>query len=516
MMRLDQAFIDSFTRFPDSPAVVEGSCTYSYSQLRTRVERLAAALLANDVGKGDHVVYISANSAVFVELTLACSRIGAVCEIHNVRLSDQTLLELAEHTDASVAVLSVDAWERLGARLISNSPIETIIVFGCTNALPTGAIPYEELLRCSRPLPDQEPANDEDPVLMMFTSGTTGTPKGVLFSHRAIVNRIAIDMESMRFSSRDSMLFVLPFFHTTCMSVFAALAAGGTVVIGSSSSPRSIIETTNRLGITRVGLVPYHMRSLCSYVEEHGLAAETLELIIYGAEPASPDLIERCRNLLGCKLLQGYGMTETASTVTILTPEEHEKRWLLTSVGRPVPNTQIRIVNDEGVPCPVGVMGEIQVKSPCIMSGYWKNEAATQKVMKNGWCSTQDMGYLDADGYLTLSGRKNDLVVSGGENVYPAEVASCIESMGAFIDDVTVTGVPDDRWGESLVAFVVPEPGASVTEQEVQDYCALKLGSFKKPRQVVFVDDLKRLASGKVPKERLEELIALLKECCSD
>ena len=351
---------------------------------------------------------------------------------------------------------------------------------------------------------------------MMFTSGTTGTPKGVLFSHRAIANRIAIDVESMGFSSGDSMLFVLPFFHTTCMSVFAVLSAGGTAVIGNSSDPRSIMETVTRYGITRIGLVPYHMRSLCSYVEEHGLTADTLELIIYGAEPASPDLIERCRDLLGCKLLQGYGMTEMASTVTILTPEDHEKRELLSTVGRPVPRTQVRIVNDEGLPCREGVVGEIQVKSPCAMSGYWKNAAASQEVMQDGWCSTQDMGYVDSDGYLTLSGRKNDLVVSGGENVYPSEVASCIESMGSFIADVAVTGVPDERWGESLAAFVVLEPGASVTEQDIQDYCTLQLGGFKKPRRVIFVDDLKRLVSGKVPKERLDELIALLKEDSPD
>ena len=396
-MRLDQAFSDSFTRFPDSPAIIEGNRACTYSQLHARVERLAGALASRGVSSGDHVVYVSANSAVFAELTLACSRIGAVCEIHNIRLSDQTLLELIARSGASLAVLSADAWDRLGPHLPSSGSIETTVVFGHEEDLLDDAIPYEEFLEGAPAPPNQKPADDEDPVLMMFTSGTTGTPKGVLFSHRAIANRIAIDVESMGFSSGDSMLFVLPFFHTTCMSVFAVLSAGGTAVIGNSSDPRSIMETVNRYGITRIGLVPYHMRSLCSYVEEYGLTADTLELIIYGAEPASPDLIERCRDLLGCKLLQGYGMTEMASTVTILTPEDHEKRELLSTVGRPVPRTQVRIVNDEGLPCREGVVGEIQVKSPCAMSGYWKNAAASQEVMQDGWCSTQDMGYVDSD-----------------------------------------------------------------------------------------------------------------------
>lgn len=351
-MRLDQAFSDSFTRFPDSPAIIEGNRACTYSQLHARVERLAGALASRGVSSGGHVVYVSANSAVFAELTLACSRIGAVCEIHNIRLSDQTLLELIARSGASLAVLSADAWDRLGPHLPSSGSIETTVVFGYEEDLLDDAIPYEEFLEGAPAPPNQKPADDEDPVLMMFTSGTTGTPKGVLFSHRAIANRIAIDVESMGFSSGDSMLFVLPFFHTTCMSVFAVLSAGGTAVIGNSSDPRSIMETVNRYGITRIGLVPYHMRSLCSYVEEHGLTADTLELIIYGAEPASPDLIERCRDLLGCKLLQGYGMTEMASTVTILTPEDHEKRELLSTVGRPVPRTQVRIVNDEGVALP--------------------------------------------------------------------------------------------------------------------------------------------------------------------
>ena len=263
-MRLDQAFSDSFTRFPDSPAIIEGNRACTYSQLHARVERLAGALASRGVSSGDHVVYVSANSAVFAELTLACSRIGAVCEIHNIRLSDQTLLELIARSGASLAVLSADAWDRLGPHLPSSGSIETTVVFGHEEDLLDDAIPYEEFLEGAPAPPNQKPADDEDPVLMMFTSGTTGTPKGVLFSHRAIANRIAIDVESMGFSSGDSMLFVLPFFHTTCMSVFAVLSAGGTAVIGNSSDPRSIMETVNRYGITRIGLVPYHMRSLCS------------------------------------------------------------------------------------------------------------------------------------------------------------------------------------------------------------------------------------------------------------
>ena len=361
---------------------------------------------------------------------------------------------------------------------------------------------YEGLLASAadEPLPEAVAVRPEDPVFMLYTSGTTGLPKGVVFSQEAMVNRAQADVEGMRFSRDDIMLFVLPFYHVTCVSVFAVLLVGAQMVIGQSNKAPDIVSYVNRYGVTRVGLVPYHMRTLAAYVEAEHVTVDTLKLVIYGAEPAGPALLSRCRALLECDFLQGYGMTETASSVTVLLPEHHKDPRLLETAGVPLPGVEIRIVDEEGRVCPPGTSGEVVVKTNTLMLGYWNDLDQTARVVKDGWYYTEDIGFVDEDGFLTLVDRKNNLVITGGENVYPLEVSRCIASLGACIADVAVTGVPDERWGESLVAFVVRAPGAAVTEEDIVAHCADELGHYKKPKRVVFVDDLQRKSSARCPK----------------
>ena len=220
-------------------------------------------------------------------------------------------------------------------------------------------------------------------------------------------------------------------------------------------------------------------------VETEHVTVDTLKLVIYGAEPAGPALLSRCRALLECDFLQGYGMTETASSVTVLLPEHHKDPRLLETAGVPLPGVEIRIVDEEGRVCPPGTSGEVVVKTNTLMLGYWNDLDQTARVVKDGWYYTEDIGFVDEDGFLTLVDRKNNLVITGGENVYPLEVSRCIASLGACIADVAVTGVPDERWGESLVAFVVRAPGAAVTEEDIVAHCADELGHYKKPKRVV-------------------------------
>lgn len=551
-MLLADILEESARKGSDRVAVRFKGKAYTYEDVRQRVGRLTAAWVRLGVRPGDHVAVIAPNSLAFIETTFSCARLGAVCEAYNVRLAPRVIVELLKRSNAQVVVVTPEMQERLaGLWKDVGCPLTLVLLDdaaegaegvvgaageGASGAPAEGAAPggaagegasdvafegalvqgvqaqhgYEGLLASAAdaPLPEAVAVRPEDPVFMLYTSGTTGLPKGVVFSQEAMVNRAQADVEGMRFSRDDIMLFVLPFYHVTCVSVFAVLLVGAQMVIGQSNKAPDIVSYVNRYGVTRVGLVPYHMRTLAAYVEAEHVTVDTLKLVIYGAEPAGPALLSRCSALLECDFLQGYGMTETASSVTVLLPEHHKDPRLLETAGVPLPGVEIRIVDEEGRVCPPGTSGEVVVKTNTLMLGYWNDLDQTARVVKDGWYYTEDIGFVDEAGFLTLVDRKNNLVITGGENVYPLEVSRCIASLGACIADVAVTGVPDERWGESLVAFVVRAPGAAVTEEDIVAHCADELGHYKKPKRVVFVDDLQRKSSGKVPKERLDELVA--------
>lgn len=522
-MLLADILEESARKGPERVAVRFKGKAYTYEDVRQRVGRLTAAWVRLGVRPGDHVAVIAPNSLAFIETTFSCARLGAVCEAYNVRLAPRVIVELLKRSNAQVVVVTPEMQERLAGLWKDVGRSLTLVLLddaaeGAEGASGEGAAAggvqaqhgYEGLLASAADAPLLEAAavRPEDPVFMLYTSGTTGLPKGVVFSQEAMVNRAQADVEGMRFSRDDIMLFVLPFYHVTCVSVFAVLLVGAQMVIGQSNKAPDIVSYVNRYGVTRVGLVPYHMRTLAAYVEAEHVTVDTLKLVIYGAEPAGPALLSRCRALLECDFLQGYGMTETASSVTVLLPEHHKDPRLLETAGVPLPGVEIRIVDEEGRVCPPGTSGEVVVKTNTLMLGYWNDLDQTARVVKDGWYYTEDIGFVDEDGFLTLVDRKNNLVITGGENVYPLEVSRCIASLGACIADVAVTGVPDERWGESLVAFVVRAPGAAVTEEDIVAHCADELGHYKKPKRVVFVDDLQRKSSGKVPKERLDELVA--------
>lgn len=346
---------------------------------------------------------------------------------------------------------------------------------------------------------------------MFYTSGTTGIPKGVVFSHAAMMSRVRCDAGAMRFAEDDVMLFVLPFFHITCVSAFVVLHVGATMVVSASSKASSVVELIERHRVTRVGLVPFHLRAMAAHLEREGGALDSLKLVIYGAEPIEEGLLDRCKRLLGCDFLQGYGMTETASSVTLLLPEHHGDPRLRKTVGKPAPGMQVKVVDERGDACAAGVPGDVLVRTDTLMLGYWRDEERTGSAVRDGWYHTEDVGFLDENGFLTLVDRKKNLIITGGENVYPQEVCRCILELSDDVEDAVVCGVPDERWGESIAAFIVRRAGSPVTECDIVDHCAARLGRMKKPRYVAFTDNLDRSASGKVPRARIDELVGLLR-----
>lgn len=488
---------------PDKVAVRFGARTYTYRGLQVRVERLAGALLGMGVARGNHVALISPNSSACIEVLFACAKIGAVCELYNTRLSAVTIGRLLARSDADVVFLSRCVSEAMpDIASEAGRPLHFVLLEGGGQY---GVTCYEALIETSKGpafFPDVMP---DEPAVMLYTSGTTGMPKGVLISHGALLDRIAIDTVCMGFSENDVTLCVLPLFHVTFVSSLATLAAGGQLVIARSAKPEEVAANIVERGVTRVGLVPFLLRCLAGYVEREGIEVKTLELVIYGGEPMDVDLLTRCQRLFACDFLQGYGMTETLGAVAMLLPEHHRDPSLLKTVGIAAPGMEVRIVDDEGTTLPAGVSGEVQVKTSTLMLGYYCEPERTDLVVRDGWYRTGDIGVLDEEGFLSLLDRKDNLVITGGENVYPAEVARCIKGMSG-VEDAVVVGVPDPYWGETLAAFVVRKVGANVSEQDVVEQCALQLGGYKKPRKVLFVEGFERSASGKVFEACLNEL----------
>lgn len=500
--------------WPDDVALCYRGREYSYGEVRRRVDALAGALAGLGVEQGDCVAVVAANSNASVEALFACARLGAVCERHNVRLSPRVIAQLLARSEARVVLVSGAMLEALAGCLDEVGRSVAFVLVdepdGGAACEPAEGVPrYEELLAAAEPVSEGCVVDDADPAMLLYTSGTTGMPCGVLLSHGALLKRVAIDIEGMRFSHDDVMLCVLPLFHVTFVSTLATLALGARLVIADARKPADIAADIVRVGATRTALVPYLMRGLADHVAREGVDLGTLELIIYGGEPVEPELLEHCRRLLPCGLLQGYGMTETTAAITMLLPEHHARPELLSTVGTAVAGMELKIVDDAGGACPAGVPGEVLVRTDTLMIGYHRDPERTAEVMRDGWYCTGDIGVLDGEGFLTLVDRKNNLVITGGENVYPLEVSRCVRALEGVVD-AAVVGVPDARWGESLAAFVVRAEGARVSEADVVAHCARELGGYKKPRAVRFVEDLGRSASGKISRDRLEELKRLL------
>lgn len=507
---------DSARAFPDKVALRFRGRSFTYAELRGRVDRLAGALASLGVRQGDHVAFVGPNSAAAVEAPFACARLGAVCEKHNVRLPATMIARLLARSGARVALVAEGLCAPLAASAREEGwPLKILTVGdeGCCPGRGTrphgGVEDYETFAETADPVCEGPGVAPDDGALLLYTSGTTDLPKGVLLSHGALLARVAIDERAMQFAHDDVYFCVLPLYHVTSVTALLTLAVGAELVIAASSRPEAVVRGLSASRATCTALVPCLLRSVADEVERSGLHPDALRLVVYGGEPLGPSLLERCLRLIPCDYLQGYGMTETAAAITLLSAEHHRDPQRLASVGRAVEGVEVCIVDERGSELAPGVLGEVAARTPTLMSGYLHDPARTADAIHGGRYLTGDIGFLDDDGFLTLVDRKKNLVITGGENVYPQEVAHCLQAVDG-VADVAVVGVPDARWGETLAAFVVRSPGSDVTAEGLAAHCARELGGYKKPRHVRFVNDVGRSPSGKIPRERLAELKRLI------
>lgn len=502
-MNLKDFLLNSARLFPDKTAIIYRSRRLTYREFYTDSCTCGSALRNAGVEKGDRVCIAARNCVEYLEIIFGCSMIGAVPCLINWRLSPEAMAEMARETEPKALFISNTDIQK-AAPLSEDA---TRIISICDDpALPSD---YDEFRRGGSEELEFAETGDEDTGMILFTSGTTSRAKGVLLSTRALMTQVYNTAVCARWSHEERFMCVSPICHSISLSVITAFCVGGTLILCPLEYLRDYRKMLNILEeehVTRTALVPTVIERMVSCAESNGITNTTLQTISYGASPMNVSLIERCRKIFNCKFHQGYGMTETYGTITALLPEDHDKPECLGSVGRPMAGACVKILDENGAVLPAGETGEIAIRTETLMQGYLGMPELTEKVVTDGWYHSGDIGYLGENGYLFLTDRKDSMIITGGENVFPSEIENCIMTLSPEVQEVCVAGLPDPVWGEMIVAAVVKRADSGLTEDDIMSLCRQRLGSFKKPKRVLFVDALPLNSSGKVSRDMVKEL----------
>lgn len=482
---------------PDAPCLTLAGETLSFRELDVRASRVASALAAHGVGLGDRVAIIARNGPTQFELFFGCAKAGAICLPINWRLAPREIAGILG--DSTPALLIVEeALQGLLAETLT--PLATILLSEYP-AWRDAESPDD---------PGTLPA-PQSPLLILYTSGTTGLPKGVVLSHRnlSFLAQMAHELWDMTASSVN--LVASPLFHIGGIGYgLTALSQGGHTVLMQQVVPTEIVEAIQNHRVTHGFFVPTVVQMLLEVPGVSGMDMSSINRIVYGGAPIGEAVLKRAIAVLGCGFMNTYGMTETAGTVIMMAPEDHDPggplAHRLRSCGRPMPWNEFALVNPAtGQSVAVGEVGEIRIRSEAIMLGYWNNPAETAKtITPDGWMCTGDAAYQDADGYVYIHDRFKDMIVSGGENIYPTEIENVLYDHPA-VAAVAVIGVPHERWGETPKAFVVARAGAMPTEAELIAFTRARLAHYKCPTAVAFVGALPQNASGKTLKKEMRD-----------
>lgn len=490
---------------PDHPAIIFGSRTTTYVQLNRFSNQLARGLSAPDNCKDNRVAYLGKNTDYYYELFFGCAKAARVLVAINWRLASPEVEYIL--SDAQVEILFVESEfaDQVNFCLQHCDRLKRVIYIDRDDE--TG---YRVWRDAQVDTDLHVPVQPEDTCIQMYTSGTTGRPKGVLLPHRCFFAQRQAEVHAgtwAQWSGDEVNLVAMPIFHIGGTGWgFIAFYHGASNVIHPSPDAESIAKDIAEYRINRMFIVPAVLQQIVDYSVAQTIDVSSVESVVYGASPIQESLLQSSIALFGCDFVQQYGMTEATGAVSYLPAEDHDihgnKR--MKSCGIPFPGIVFRICDSAGNPLESGQVGEIHIKSPAIMAGYWNLPEATGEVLREGWYRTGDAGYLDADGYLFVQDRIKDMIVSGGENIYPAEIEAALHSCGA-IREAAVIGVPDAKWGESVKALVVPEEGDSFDADAVIQVLRQQIAGYKVPKSIDVIDAIPRNASGKVLKHVLRE-----------
>ncbi|CAM3787316.1 long-chain fatty acid--CoA ligase [Aeromicrobium ponti] len=480
---------------PDSIAIIdaEQNKKWTYSEIYSRTESLAGWLNGQGIQKGDRVALLAPNDISYFDLLFACGKIGAIFVPVNWRLSIEEMKYILE--DCTPKIVAYHSQFSDTVDQLENNAFKSLRINGEQYnqvAVSSLRVNYNELL------------NETDPLAMIYTGGTTGKPKGVVLSHQSILWNGLNTVVSWNLSEEDITLTYMPLFHTGGLNALSIplLMTGGTVVLGNDYDPRKAIEYLNHYRCTIVLLVPtmYHMMTETSQFQQSSFPY--MKVFLSGGAPCPLDIYEKFKKK-GLLFKEGYGLTEAGPNNFFIKPEEaDDKRG---SVGKPMVFNKIKIIKENGLEAGPHEVGELLVKGKHSFSCYWNNEKATQAALKNGWLHTGDLAKRDKEGYYYIVGRKKDMIITGGENVYPLEVEHWLSSHPQ-INEAAVIGIPDRKWGETVSAFISLKGDQTLSTADLKEYCGCRLGRYKIPKHIFFVKELPKTPVGKIDKKKLKML----------
>lgn len=497
--------------FPDKIAFEFEERSITYGQLEQFTNRCARGLISLQTRADERVAYLGKNCPEYWEILLGAAKAGAVMTPINWRLALPEMVYILKDAGVRTLFLGKD-FLNLYNDLVAELP-QLQQVIPVEDALPNQRS-YEvwrDQFGDESPRVDRKPSDD---LLQLYTSGTTGHPKGAVISNEAYLeaNRRQRDSEAPAWSlwtEDDVSLVAMPCFHIGGTGWgLTGLINGALGVIMREFDPLQVLTIVDRYKISKLFLVPAAMKIVVGQPNARTVDFSRLQYILYGASPIPLDLLREAMEVFGCGFVQMYGMTETAGTVVALPPEDHDPNGneRMRSAGKPLPGVEVRILNEDGVELPPHEVGEIAIRSRSNMSEYWKLPGPTKSTLdQNGWLRSGDAGYIDEDGYVYIHDRVKDMIISGGENIYPAEVENALFSH-PDVEDVAVIGVPDEKWGEAVKAIVIAKPGKSLSERQVIEWARSKIAKFKCPRTIEFVEQIPRNASGKILRKDLRAI----------
>jgi O-succinylbenzoate-CoA ligase len=491
-MSLGQMLGHRARRHPERLALVDATRgqRYTYQELDRRANRIAGGLARLGVQPGDRVAILMPNGIEFVESYFAVARLGAVSVPLNVRLAPPELDFILR--DAGVETLLYHGEHDETVAALRDGGLELRHLVGVGDR-------YDQLRESGSEAEPTAFAGGEDPLFIMYTSGTTGRPKGAVHTHASFLSASTAVNLTCDIREGDRELVVLPLFHIGALLPLTwELQRGGTAVVLRSFDADLAIRVLESERITTGLVVPTIFQTLLDHPKFDSIDHSSLRSIVVGGAPVPPPLARRSKEA-GITALQDYGSTE-AAVVTIASEDEFLAKPM--SAGRPLIGTEVRILDNDGRELPTGDVGEIVARGSHLMAGYWRRPDATAAALRDGWFHTGDLGSLDQAGCLFVRDRKNDLIISGGENIYPAEIERVLAEWPR-LREAAVIGQPSAKWGESPVAVIVPQPGPPITADELIDFCRGRLAGYKIPREVVVLDSLPRTPTGKVQKHLL-------------
>ena len=490
---------------PDRVAIHFEGRRITFRELDQRTNQVANGLIAEGVGPQARIAILSKNIPAFFELWFGSAKTDVVLVPVNFRLAPPEVAYVVD--DAGAQILFVGAEFYPVAEKIAHELKSVRRIIALDDGHPSWT-DYTDWLAAQQ-------ANDRDMTIapdhcaiQMYTSGTTGHPKGAQLSHASLLPLAHGGVRQLGdWHENDVNLVCMPLFHIGGSGwALVGLYRGVEMVLMRDPDPAIILRLIPQYRITKAFMVPALLLFLLQHPQCQSTDFSSLELIVYGASPAPIDLVRNALKVLRCNLGQVYGLTETSGAITYLPPEDHNEQASerLKSCGKPMAGIEMRVVDASGKDVPTGQVGEIVTRSAQTMIGYWNQAEATRRAIRGDWFHTGDAGYLDQDGYVYIYDRVKDMIISGGENIYPAEVESALFGHPA-VADVAVIGVPDDKWGEAVKAFVVIRPGAEVTPDELMAFARERIAGYKVPRSIDFVAALPRTPTGKILKRELRK-----------